>query len=57
MVWSEEELTIEIGLFYQVWVCDAYLGRCREEKVLASKRATIKLIAVIRLNTADSYLS
>lgn len=25
MVWSEEKLTIEVGLFYKVWICDAHL--------------------------------
>lgn len=25
MMWSEKKLTIEIGLFYEVWICDAHL--------------------------------
>lgn len=25
MVWSEEKLTVEVGLFYKVWICDAHL--------------------------------
>lgn len=31
MMGSEEKLTIEVGLFYKIWVCDAYLriDRCR----------------------------
>ena len=25
MMWSEEKLPIEVGLFDKVWVCDAHL--------------------------------
>lgn len=25
VMWSEEKLTIEVGLFYKVWICDVYL--------------------------------
>lgn len=24
-MWPEEKLTIEVGLFYKVWICDAHL--------------------------------
>lgn len=36
MVWSEEKLTVEIGLFYKIWICDAHLsiGRCRIKNCL-----------------------
>lgn len=54
MMRSEEELPIEIGLFYKVWVCDAHLryGRCRE-----NKHACINLKAVVHSNAAHSHLS
>lgn len=60
MMWSEEKLTIEIRLFYKVWICDAHLriGSCREKsKVLASKHVAVILNAVIYSNAANSYLS
>lgn len=31
MMRSEEKLTIEVGLFYKVWVCDAHLKMDRRE--------------------------
>jgi len=35
---SEEKLPIEVGLFYEVGVCDAHLSRCRVE--MFTKRTT-----------------
>lgn len=31
VMWSEEKLTIEVGLFYKVWICDAHLQRIDAE--------------------------
>lgn len=31
VMWSEEKLTIEVGLFYKVWICDAHLQKIDAE--------------------------
>ena len=42
MMWSEEKLPIQVGLFYKVRICDAHLrmDRCSVQ--------SIKIIAVIK---------
>lgn len=55
---SEEELTIEIGLFYKIWICDAHLRNNMDEKVLTLKNTIVKqLKSVIHANTTNSNLS
>lgn len=58
MMRSEEKLTIEIGLFYKIWICDAHLRNNTDEKVLTLKNTIGKqLKSVIHANTTNSNLS
>lgn len=58
MMRSEEKLTIEIGLFYKIWICDAHLRNNKDEIVLALKNIIVKqLKSVIHANTTNSNLS
>lgn len=34
MMRSEEKLPVKVGLFYQVWVCDAHLSGEKQQIIL-----------------------